>query len=715
MFDVVHKAPEEASEEASRLFVGLSVGKMPPKRGSWELLLAYREMPELRQIVQRICESFAAQEWTVSVPKRGGKAVRSKNLTRGTHSARQKRAARMLKAGELHLLESDPLLDLLERGNDVMTGFDVRQVMATHYELVGECFAWKERNALGMPEKLWPLPPHWVTDIPTVGQEFYELSIGGRPIKLHSRDVFAMRDPDVYNPYGRGAGLAMALGDELDSSEYASEFVKAFFYNGAQPSGIVSFPDTLEEEVKIVEEKWDERHRGQDRAHRWHFFNKDAKVTALGVAFKDLSVVELRKFLRSVVRETWGVPPEVVGLIENSNRATIESAVFIFATMILAPRLERWRIAIQTQLVPDFDDRKVVDYVSPIPEDKEYKLKVGQAQPSALTRGEWRELSGHEPHEGVDDVYLQPLTVFERPADQVGVVEPPRGPAPETPPPPGAPKPEEEPAKGLLPRAKASAIDLSDIDQVVDAALIDELRKQVTTEFWSEELAAWGRDVLEDLGLNVGFNLVNPRVAQHLDEVAGERIGWINDTTREALRVALAAGVDAGEGHADLAKRVQAVIQDASYRRAMLISRTEVPRSANFATHEAFKQSGVVPQKEWVATRDNRVRDTHLALDGVRVGVDAPFTFGDGVSTQYPGASGFIHHDANERCTIIAAFPEEEERSTKDVRDTAWKAFDRKLLPWERRTEEAYRAAFQAQGAAVLAKLEEIARRRGRL
>src|SRR5690606_30698749 len=139
-------------------------------------------------------------------------------------------------------------------------------------------------------------------------------------------------------------------------------------------------------------------------------------------------------------------------------------------------------------------------------------------------------------------------------------------------------------------------------------------------------------------------DLLNPAVVDHLAQTSGTRITGINQTTRDAIRAELVAGVEAGQGHPELAKRVPAVFPNASYRRATLISRTEVPRSANFATQRAYKQSGVVFKREWVATPDDRVREMHLALDGTQVGIDEPFVFADGVSVMTPGDSGAIHH-----------------------------------------------------------------------
>ena len=60
----------------------------------------------------------------------------------------------------------------------------------------------------------------------------------------------------------------------------------------------------------------------------------------------------------------------------------------------------------------------------------------------------------------------------------------------------------------------------------------------------------------------------------------------------------------------------------------MRVARTEVTKAANFGTHEAAKQSGVVKTKLWLSSRDDRVRDEHEAIDGETVKLDGTFSNG---------------------------------------------------------------------------------------
>ena len=54
----------------------------------------------------------------------------------------------------------------------------------------------------------------------------------------------------------------------------------------------------------------------------------------------------------------------------------------------------------QERLIPLYDDRLILDYATPIEEDREHNLKVAQAAPWALSVNEWREMMDLEPLPG---------------------------------------------------------------------------------------------------------------------------------------------------------------------------------------------------------------------------------------------------------------------------------------------------------------------------
>src|SRR5690606_21450399 len=117
--------------------------------------------------------------------------------------------------GGLTEVMDHPLLNMLEEGNSQLLGASALQTTQTHMELVGEAFWLLERNVLGTPVAYWPLPPDWVTALPTKANPYYVVQFGNVKEVVPATEIIRFVDPDPSNPYGRGSGISRCLADEL--------------------------------------------------------------------------------------------------------------------------------------------------------------------------------------------------------------------------------------------------------------------------------------------------------------------------------------------------------------------------------------------------------------------------------------------------------------------------------------------------------------------
>ena len=127
------------------ILTGLMSSSTTPRRGSKELLEAYKQLPWLRAVVDRISVSTASVQWKVM--KEDTPAKRASN-------------GQIEKATYLTEVEN-PFNILMDRPNPAMTGRTFRQAAQIYLELVGESFIIIERNNKGVPVELWPIPPTW--------------------------------------------------------------------------------------------------------------------------------------------------------------------------------------------------------------------------------------------------------------------------------------------------------------------------------------------------------------------------------------------------------------------------------------------------------------------------------------------------------------------------------------------------------------------------
>lgn len=683
------------------------------RRGTPELLAAYSTMPWLRAVAKRIAEATSTVEWEVLVegPEARGR-VNTRALSQKAYGKRRAEIKGLRKAGTLVPVEDHPILRLLERGNELHAGHTVREIAQLSYDLVGEGFWLLDLDGRGFPTNLWPVPPHWVVKTPQPGGEpVYELRAPGawRRIEVPIDHMVVLRDSDPANPYGRGVGTARSLADELDADEFSAKHIKQWFRNGARPDLLVFGEGLGAKEIEHLEQRWTEKVGGVFKRFRPMFLNRKVEVKELGQNFQEQQIVELRKYERDVVVSVFGIPPEVVSIMQNSNRATSLAADFHMARWVVLPRAEVQRSAYQTQLMPRYNairqEQAIVDFVSPVEADAEFVKGVFAAHPYAFNLDETRDLADlPELPDERGKVYPVPFNlVFSREhGDEDGAPGPPAVPEP-TPEEPED-EPEDESTGRRARTARAEKITAADVDRILRAIKSGPLEAAIEPVV-ADVVEAFGESAA--LAFGSSFDLLDPRVVDFVRHRGAERMVGVADVTKRKVARALRAGIEEGEGINALADRVSGVFRSSRGARSVAIARTETVRSSNFGNLEGMRQAGV-EGKQWLSTRDADVRDTHAEMDGQIQSVDDDFVSTSGATGPYPGEFSDPAESVNCRCTTIGAEmksqrgdPEAEEK----LRTQRWKSFERERLPFERAATRALRVAFRVQERAALAAL----------
>jgi hypothetical protein len=455
--DIKRAMRDEFGDGSVRAMGSFSMDKLigvfqstPPARGSKETLKMYSAMPWLRACADKIGSSIATMTWRVfvkvNINEKGKRVpVRNRQLQVMDWRQRQGEFARLKSVGQLVEIEDHPVIDSLYATGPVLTGYTNRELTQKWLDLVGEAFWVKERNGSGMPIGFIPIPPTWVSDVPKDGKgDFIIDAPDTKTMAVPFEDMIWFYHPDPYDPYSRGSGMGYTLGDELETDEYAAKFMKQFFYNSARPDFMISSNELKREDTMRLERRFLDKLRGWRQSFLPFFLNRDVKVHNIGTDYSHLQMLDLRKAQRDTVIQVYGVPPEVMGIVEASNRATSEVAEYLYARWVLTPRLEFIRQILQHFLIPDYDDRLILDYDSPVAQDKEHILKVATIAPFSLTVDEWRIMQGLLPlPDGAGQVFMKPLNYeavlmedLKNPYSQQGPDEPPADQNPANEPPP---------------------------------------------------------------------------------------------------------------------------------------------------------------------------------------------------------------------------------------------------------------------------------------
>lgn len=164
-------------------------------------------------------------------------------------------------------------------------------------------------------------------------------------------------------------------------------------------------------------------------------------------------------------------------------------------------------------------------------------------------------------------------------------------------------------------------------------------------------LADAARAALEPFGIS--FDVHAP-TSQALLASVGSRIqSGIAAAIEEQITIAIQTGYAEGWSVARVAAEIEKATNEISHPRADMLARTDLNALSNGGSLLAASLSGAAPYKQWLATMDDRTRETHAEADGQVVPIDDPFDVGS-EQAQYPGDPVLSDEEAcNCRCSIV--------------------------------------------------------------
>lgn len=379
---------------------------VPAPRGIGPQLEAMANVGTVFSVVNRIAEDVAAVDW---------------HLYRGDDP---KTLGPMEDRDEVLL---HPALEVWNRPNPFYTQRLFVETIQQHADLTGEQW-WIVQGVGARPAFLWPIRPDRMTPVPDPVKFItgYTLrSADGRDIPLGTDDVIYQRRPDPRDPY-RGISPIGALAADLYGEHMASQWNAAFFANSARPDGILTTPEVLTDtEFARMQAHREEQHRGVGNAHRMMVL-EGGTYSPAGFSQKDMDFVSLRGLTRAQVLEVYGFPEFMLGKTSGTNRATAWAILSMYAKVVLGPRLDVIREALNSELLPLFGGagRGVVfDYGPPVPPDTEDE-RADLA--SRISAAQAMVAMGADPAEATGAFGL-PAMSFAAPPTQVA--SPPTGPA----------------------------------------------------------------------------------------------------------------------------------------------------------------------------------------------------------------------------------------------------------------------------------------------
>jgi HK97 family phage portal protein len=296
-----------------------------------------------------------------------------------------------------------------------MSGLAAMKLAQTHLDLVGESFLHLRRTVDGRILGFEVIPPTSVMSTPTVDNQFFQIQTQSGLVSVPATEVLWVKHMSPIDPTGRGVGIAMSLGGELQITEHISESLKSIFARGGMGTTVVSVAaaDQNQDSTDIAEDiskNFDGNVIGPHQQGKIVVLPGKISATTINNDLKQLEVVSIQKSIQDHIRQVFAIPPEILGDTSSSNRSTAEAAEYHLQAYSILPRLEFLAAELNARLVPLVDSGAILDFDDPRPSSLDVcmGLMTNGNTAHAFTQNEVRRLTGLAPTPGGDTNLLPP-------------------------------------------------------------------------------------------------------------------------------------------------------------------------------------------------------------------------------------------------------------------------------------------------------------------
>lgn len=246
-----------------------------------------------------------------------------------------------------------PLYRILhDEPNTEMTSFVWRETMLTHLLLHGNSYSQILRNGRGHVLGLYPLlPDRMEVDRDSSGALTYTYTTTeGRTVRLHPGDVLHIPGLgfDGILGYSPIALEKNAIGLGIAAEEYGSKF----FAHGANPSGVLTHPNTVKDPSRL-RESWNNAYGGSANSGKVAILEEGMRFERISLPNNEAQFLETRKFQVAEICRIYRVPPHLVADLEHATFSNIEHQSISFAVHTIRPWLVRIEQSIARQLFPE--------------------------------------------------------------------------------------------------------------------------------------------------------------------------------------------------------------------------------------------------------------------------------------------------------------------------------------------------------------------------
>ena len=363
------------------------------------------------------------------IPKRGFRVVSGQVVTEDTAmtvsayyrgvtyvSTQLAKLPFLIKDRDNNVLENDRIYYLLNLSpNNEMDAFHFKLFLLQNAIHHGNAYAEIERNMMGQPVALWPIPTQSVqVQRSSKGELYYKITggsvyVSGEDAILSPKDILHIKNFHTKDGL-MGQGLVSYAADTLGVSLGANQMAGNLFGNGGIPSGVLSVDGVLSDEAfERIKKSWQENHGGR-KSGGVAVLENGVKFSPVVIEPEALQFLDSRKFGIIEVARFLGVPPTKLFDTTAATFNNIENSNLEVATDTFDAWAKNFENQVDVKLLNNqFGGRRSeMDLYAVFRGDMEtranYFSKMMQA--AAMTPNEIRKREGLPPVEGGDRTFL---------------------------------------------------------------------------------------------------------------------------------------------------------------------------------------------------------------------------------------------------------------------------------------------------------------------
>jgi HK97 family phage portal protein len=302
------------------------------------------------------------------------------------------------KGGDYELDENDKITRLFAKPNPYQTSHEFMEASFWSLELSGklfyECVPSKQN-----PEQIYVLDPRRMTVLKDAKKFIvgYEYDLNGEPVPLTPDQVVFHRYHDPNDPW-EGLSASTPAGDSINSDISANVYNNSFFTNSAIPALVMEFDRRIDQqEAEKIERHWAKGFRGGKKSHKLAVMWGGGKLSPIQKTPRDMEFVKQKALNREEILSSYGVPPVIVGLLEQSNYGNSKEQKKLFWQQTMMTKLASFAQRMSMEFGLDGVKRKTafdLTVVDALQEDHEIRSRVAfnLAKASIMTPDELRRI-----------------------------------------------------------------------------------------------------------------------------------------------------------------------------------------------------------------------------------------------------------------------------------------------------------------------------------